>query len=81
VVGKDECYDLNFVKFTEVCSVAQHASVLENVLCTLEEYVFCWFCMEWYVNIKSIWSNVSFNGCVSLLVFYLDVLFVVISGC
>ena len=38
----------------------------------LEEWVFCWFWMECSVNIKSIWSEVSFKVCVSLLIFCLD---------
>ena len=46
----------------------------------LEEWVFCWFWMECPVNIKSIWCDMSFRVCVSLLIFCLDDLSIDESG-
>ncbi len=57
-------------------------SVLENVLCALEKNVyfsvFRWSALQ--ISIKSIWSNVSFKACVSLLIFCLDDLSIDESG-
>ena len=49
-------------------------SVLENVLCAFEKKMyssaFGWKVLK--IAIRSIWSNVSFKVCISLLIFYFD---------
>ena len=57
-------------------------SILENVPCALEKKVyssaFGWKVLK--ISIRSIWSNVSFKVCVSLLILCLDDLSIRVSG-
>ena len=57
-------------------------SILENVPCALEKIVFS-SAFEWNVlkplNM-SLWSNVSFQVCISLLILCFDDLFIGVSG-
>ena len=57
-------------------------SILENVPCALEKKIFS-SAFEWNVlkiSVRSISSYVSFNTCVSLLIFYCDDLSIGVSG-
>ena len=53
-----------------------------NVLCALEKKcysaAFGWNVL--YIPVRSIWLNVSFKGCISLLIFYLHDLSTGVSG-
>ena len=56
--------------------------ILENIPCALEKYVH-YAALGWNalkISIKSIWSSVSFKSSVSLLIFYLEDLFIKVSG-
>ena len=83
MVGENAWYDFSFLKFTEVCIVAQHVSYPgECCMCTSEECVFSaafgWNALE--ISIKSICSYVSFKACISLLILFLDDLSIDESG-
>lgn len=58
------------------------SSILDNVPCALEKKVYS-ATFRWnvlYISTKSIWSNMSFKACVSLLIFCLDDLSVDVWG-
>ena len=81
MVRKDAWYDFNFLKFTEAWFVTQDVIYPgECSVCTWEESVFCDFWVECSINIKSVWSVVSFKACVSLFIFCLDDLSIGVSG-
>ena len=56
-------------------------SILENVPCALEKkvYSFAFGCKVLKISIRSIWSNVSFKVCVSLLILCFDDLSIGVS--
>ena len=85
VLRKDAWYDLNFLKLSEAWFV--HLDLTQDAIypgecsmCTWQESVFCHFWMECCINIKSIYSIVSFKACVSLFIFCLGDLSVGVSG-
>ena len=57
-------------------------SVLENVPCALEKMVYssAFGGNVWKISVRFIISNVSFNTCVSLLIFCFDDLSIGVSG-
>ena len=57
-------------------------SVLENVPCALEKMVYssAFGGNVWKISVRFIISNVSFNTCVSLLIFSFGDLFTGVSG-
>ena len=74
VVGKDAWYDFSFLKFIKVFFMARNVIYpVDYSNCAWEECVFCCFWLQWCINIKSIWSIVSFKACVSLLIFCLNI--------
>ena len=58
------------------------SSILENVSCALEDKMysasFIWNVLN--ISVKSVWSNVSFKACVSLLIFCLMICPLAVSG-
>ena len=58
-------------------------SILENVSYAIEKDkdLAAFGCNVLYISINLMWSNMSLKGCVSLLIFCLDVLSLDVSGC
>ena len=74
MVRKDAWYDFDFLIFTNARLVVQYVvNIGECSMCTWEKCVFVCFLVEFSKNINQVQlSKVSFKGCVSLLIFYLD---------
>ena len=63
--GKGAWHDFNFLKFNEVCSMAQHVIYpRECSMCIWKECVFCSFQMECSINIniRQPRANIIFNN-------------------
>lgn len=55
-----------FFVFTKAWAVAQDMTYPgECSTCNWDEIIFCWFVVKRSIDIKSIWSSVSFRACVS----------------
>ena len=83
MVGEDACYDLNFLKFTEVWFVTQDVVYPgECSMCTENKVypsAFGWNVLK--ISMRSISSIVSFKTCVSLFIYVLMIFPLVWVGC